>query len=261
MTAFAALHEGPQALLLPNAWDVASALLLQDAGFAAIGTTSLGITAAAGLADGAGEGRELTVQLARALAPRLRVPLTVDVEGGYSDDPAAVARLAEELRDIGVAGVNLEDGRADGTLRPVAAHAAVVEAVRAGVPDLFVNARTDVHWLRVGPVEGRLAATRRRLSAYRDAGASGVFAPGLTALPALAELADAVRLPLNVLWQPGVDPLDLAAVGVRRISTGSLLYRTALGSALAAADAARAGRAPAPTAVDYEQLQQRLRRP
>jgi 2-methylisocitrate lyase-like PEP mutase family enzyme len=91
-----------------------SALLLEDAGFAAIGTTSLGITAAAGLPDGVAAGRELTLALVTALVPRLRVPLTVDLEGGYSDDPRDVATLARRLLDLGVAGVNLEDGRPHG---------------------------------------------------------------------------------------------------------------------------------------------------
>ncbi|MDQ3734694.1 MAG: isocitrate lyase/phosphoenolpyruvate mutase family protein, partial [Actinomycetota bacterium] len=101
---FAALHDGPEPFLLPNAWDVASALLLADAGFPAIGTTSLGLTAAAGLPDGAGAGLNLTVALARALVERLPVPLTVDLEGGYAEAPGVVAALAAELADLGVAG-------------------------------------------------------------------------------------------------------------------------------------------------------------
>ena len=113
---FAALHTAPGPFLLPNAWDVASGLLLADAGFPAVGTTSLGATAAAGLPDGVGAGRDLTVALAAALAARLPVPLTVDLEGGYSADPGEVAALAAQLSELGVAGVNLEDGRPDGQL-------------------------------------------------------------------------------------------------------------------------------------------------
>jgi len=258
---FAALHHGARPFVLPNAWDVASALLLVDAGFPAIGTTSLGVTAAAGLPDGAGAGREPTVALARELVPRLPVPLTVDLEGGYADDPGAVAALATELADLGVAGVNLEDGRADGRLRPVAEHAAVIGAVASAAPTLFVNARTDTYWLRVGPEDRRLDETTRRLTAYRDAGASGVFVPGLSDLAHTTIVADAVGLPLNVLWRPGVDLSALADAGVARVSTGSALYRHALAAALTAAAAARSGGQPPTVPVDYDALQHHLRAP
>jgi 2-methylisocitrate lyase-like PEP mutase family enzyme len=97
---FAALHVGPQPFLLPNAWDVASALMLEDARFPAIGTTSLGITAATGLPDGAGAGLDATLVLVEALSRRLSVPLTVDLEGGYSNDPHEVATLAARLWDL-----------------------------------------------------------------------------------------------------------------------------------------------------------------
>lgn len=258
-SAFAALHRPGHPFVLPNAWDVASALLLADAGFPAIGTTSLGVTAAAGLPDGAGAGAALTVDLAGHLTARLAVPLTVDIEGGYSDDPAAVADLAARLADLGVAGVNLEDGRTDGRLRPIDQHAAIVGAVRAAAPGLFVNARTDTYWLQVGAAGDRLDETIRRLIAYRDAGASGVFVPGLTDLAGIAALARTVALPLNVLWHPDVDLAGLAAAGVARVSTGSALYRHALAAALAVAGAARDGQRPSHTPIEYAALQQRLR--
>jgi 2-methylisocitrate lyase-like PEP mutase family enzyme len=110
--AFHALHQGDRPLLLPNAWDYASAAALAEAGFAAIGTTSLGVAAANGLPDGKGVTRAETLALARRLR-RLPCPVTVDVEGGFSDDPAEVADLAEEVAAAGAVGVNLEDGHAD----------------------------------------------------------------------------------------------------------------------------------------------------
>ena len=258
-TAFAALHVPGAPFLLPNCWDVASALLLAGEG-PAVGTSSLGITAAAGLVDGAGEGRELTVALAAALVPRLDVPLSVDLEGGYSDDPAEVADLAVRLAELGVAGINLEDGRADGRLRATDEHAAVVRAVVAAAPALFVNARTDTHWRQVGDAGRRAAETARRLSAYRDAGASGVFAPGLVDLTEVERLAAAVPAPLNVLWHPSVTLAQLGSAGVARVSTGSALYRQALGAALSTAQAARHDRpATAPT-VGYDDVQRLLAR-
>lgn len=256
---FAALHAGPGPFLLPNAWDVASGVLLAEAGFAAIGTTSLGVTAAAGLPDGAGAGRDLTVALAAALVARLPVPLTVDLEGGYAEDPAEVAHLAAGLAELGIAGVNLEDGRPDGQLRSVAHHAAVIRAVAAAAPALFINARTDTYWLRIGAEQVRPAETIRRLSAYRDAGASGAFTPGLSNLAALERVATAVALPLNVLWQPGVTLAELGAAGVARVSTGSALYRHALGAALTVAASARTAGTPTTTPVDYAELQHHLR--
>ena len=258
--AFAALHAAPGAFLLPNAWDVASGVLLADSGFEAVGTTSLGVTAAAGLPDGAGAGRDRTIALAAELVARLPVPLTVDLEGGYAEDPVEIAHLAAGLAELGVAGVNLEDGRPDGRLRPVAHHAAVIEAVAAAAPTLFVNARTDTYWLRIGAEQERQAETIRRLSAYRDAGASGAFAPGLSDLAALERVAGAVALPLNVLWQPGVSLAELGAAGATRVSTGSALYRHALGAAVSAATAARTAGTPTTTPVDYAELQQHLRR-
>lgn len=237
--AFESLHHGQRPLLLPNAWDAASALLLQDAGFPAVATTSLGVTAAAGVPDGVGLGRGVVLELAKALTTRLHVPFSVDIEGGYSDDPAEVADYVAELSAAGIVGVNLEDGRAKGALRPVEQHVAIVRAVTAAAPHVFVNARTDSYWLKTGPAEGRLAETLRRVVAYREAGAHGVFVPGLTDLTDVAVVASTAQAPLNVLWRPDASLAELAGAGVARVSTGSALYRTALGAALRTARRAR----------------------
>jgi 2-methylisocitrate lyase-like PEP mutase family enzyme len=130
--AFAALHQPGSPFPLPNAWDVASALFLADAGFPAVGTTSLGVTTAAGEIDGDGTGRDLTMALARAILPRLAVLVTIDLENGYSD---AVADLTAELAELGAAGINLEDGRGRGELRATAAHAAIIRAVGTTAPN------------------------------------------------------------------------------------------------------------------------------
>ncbi len=258
---FAALHRPGSPFLLPNAWDVCSALLLADAGFPAVGTTSLGVTAAAGEVDGAGTGRAPTMSLARAILPRLSVPVTVDIEGGYSDDPGEVANLAAELAELGAAGVNLEDARAGGELRPAPDQAAIIKAVVAAAPGLFVNARTDIFWLQVGPPPGRLEAASARLLAYRDAGASGAFAPALADLSDIAALTGRIALPLNVLWQPGTTLAQLGDAGVARVSTGSALYRRALGAAVAAAVAAQQDRPPRGPDLRYDSLLYALQRP
>jgi len=252
--AFAALHRPGEPFVLPNAWDVASALLLAGAGFPAIGTTSLGVTAAAGLVDGQGTGRRVVVEVARQVVPRLTIPVTVDIEGGYSDDPGEVAALAAELASLGAAGINLEDGTAAGTLRPAAAQAAMLSAVVAAAPELFVNARTDTYWLHVGPQSGRRAETIRRLRAYQDAGATGVFVPGVTDLADVAEVTRQVPLPLNVLWRPGIALTALGSAGVARVSTGSGPYRRALAAGLATALAARDGTEPPAGDLPYGDL-------
>ncbi|MEW2503291.1 isocitrate lyase/phosphoenolpyruvate mutase family protein [Amycolatopsis sp. NPDC047767] len=237
MTSFAALHVPGKPLLLPNVWEFGFAAALAAAGHPAVGTTSLGVSAAAGLADGAPASRAATVALARALAP-LEVLVSVDIADGFSADPAEVADLVAELADAGAVGVNLEDGRADGTLAPVEVQSALIAAVRSAAPGVFLNARTDTHWLGAGPVS--LAAERAR--AYRDAGADGVFVPGLADPGEVAEVVAAVDVPLNVLFFPGrVTLAGLAELGVARVSLGSTPYRVALAAALATVDAAREG--------------------
>jgi 2-methylisocitrate lyase-like PEP mutase family enzyme len=246
-TPFAALHHADAPLLLPNAWDHASAALLAAQGFAAIGTTSLGVAAAAALPDGAAATRDLTVRLARQLggAPYL---LSVDAEDGYGQEPCEVAELARELAAAGVVGINLEDG-----LGPADLHAAKIAAVKAAVPDLFVNARTDTHWLGDAADERE---TVRRLDAYQQAGADGVFVPGLTDPARITALLKTLDVPLNILYSPaGPSVADLADVGVRRISLGSYLYRRALGAALDAMADIRSGRSPRGTAPTYDEVQ------
>lgn len=248
-TPFARLHEESAPLLLPNAWDHASAALLVRHGFRAVGTTSLGVAAAAGLPDGAGAAAAQTLALARRLG-RDGFLFSVDVEGGFSDDPREVAELAAELHAAGAAGINLEDGRPDGTLAPAELHAAKVAAVKSAVPALFVNARTDTHWL-AREEDG----TAARLALYEQAGADGVFVPGLVSPAAIAALTAALTVPLNVLHTPdGPGVAELAALGVRRISLGSLLYRDALAAALATATAVRDGGPARPVPLSYAEV-------
>ncbi|MFJ7336947.1 isocitrate lyase/phosphoenolpyruvate mutase family protein [Streptomyces sp. NPDC101116] len=239
-TAFAALHRAGEPLLLPNAWDHASARALAGQGFRAIGTTSLGVAAAAGLPDGAAATREETLRLAVTLGsgPFL---LSVDAEGGFSDDPGEVAEFARELYAAGAVGINLEDGPG-----PAARHAAKIAAVKQAAPGLFVNARTDTHWL--GDGDGTLA----RLDAYQQAGADGVFVPGLTDPRGIETLVRHLEVPLNVLYAPGGPTLArLADAGVRRVSLGSLLYRRALGAALEAVADIRADLPPKGATPSY----------
>ncbi|AJT66462.3 hypothetical protein T261_4823 [Streptomyces lydicus] len=248
--AFRALHHADEPLLLPNAWDVASAAALADAGYAAIGTTSLGVAAAQGYPDGRGLAgvRDATLALARRLGGRLSCPYTVDIEGGYGGEgeraAERVADLAAELASAGAAGINLEDGLPGGEgLQPPDRQAELIAAVKERAPDLYLNARIDTHWLTDTPPP--LSATLARAEAYLAAGADGIFVPGVAADEEVSALVAAVPAPLNILFTPGRHTVSrLADLGVCRISTGSLLFRTALGAALAAADSVRTGRPP-----------------
>ncbi|MFC7999472.1 isocitrate lyase/phosphoenolpyruvate mutase family protein [Streptomyces rochei] len=244
--AFAGLHRPGEPLLLPCAWDHASAFALAGRGFRAVGTTSLGVAAAAGLPDGASATRDGTLRLARTLGPGPFL-LTVDAEDGFSDDPEEVGEFARELAAAGAVGVNLEDA-----LGPADRHAAKIAAVRAAAPGLFVNARTDTYWCG----DGSFARTVRRLDAYREAGAHGVFVPGLADPGAIGELAAHLGgLPLNVLLTPaGPTVPHLADLGVSRVSLGSFLYRRALGAALEAVEDVRAGRTPGGAAPAYAEV-------
>ena len=234
---FADLHTPGDPLILPNAWDHASGAALAAAGFKAIGTTSLGVAAAIGVPDGANATKEATLDLAASLV-HLPVPISVDAEHGFSEDPLQVADYAQRLEALGVVGVNLEDRNGDATH-----HANVIAAVKQAT-SLFVNARTDTFWLGDG------TGTEERCRTYIDAGADGIFVPGARDdLEALANLG----APLNVLFLPGMTVERLATQGVARISTGSLLYRRAIGAAVEAAKAIRAGKQP-PPAPSYEEV-------
>ncbi|WP_433614834.1 isocitrate lyase/PEP mutase family protein [Dactylosporangium sp. CA-139114] len=220
---FRELHVPGRPLVLPNVWDVAGARMLAAAGFAAVGTTSLGVAASIGLADGEDASVDETLRLVGRLAS-LPLYVTADIERG---SVAAAVAAAE----AGAAGVNIEDAYGDAD-----EHAALVRAVKAAAPALFVNARTDTHWLRGGDVDEAI----RRVRLYRDAGADGVFVPGVTDPRDIERLAAAVDAPLNVLVMPsGPSVRELAALGVARVSTGSLLFRAALAAVAETASAVR----------------------
>lgn len=251
LSGFRELHHRQLPLVLPNAWDVPSALAFVDAGFEAVGTTSFGVASGLGRPDGGRSTRDANLALARALAP-LPTLVSVDIEDGYSEDPDEVAAYVSAL--TAVAGVNIEDSTAETLIDP-AAHAAKVAAVKRRCPEVFVNARVDTYWL--GGRDATVAATLERAARYVEAGADGVFVPGATDPALLRELAAAIPVPLNVLAIPALSPAELGELGVRRVSTGSLPYRAALHAAVAVAEAVR-GTGPVPAATPYPDLQARL---
>jgi len=233
--AFRAMHHGPKILLLPNVWDVASARMLEEAGFGAMATTSAGIAFTLGYPDGQKISREEMLARVGRIARAVKVPVTADVEAGYGDRPEDAAETARGVIEAGAVGMNLEDG-ADrpGQLVELSLQLEKIRAVRETALKsrvlLVLNARTDVYLEQVGAPENRYGETIRRLLAYRDAGADCVFAPGVRDVETISRLVRDVQCPLNILAGPGFPPVpELEKLGVARVSLGSAPMRATLG--------------------------------
>ena len=235
--AFKALHAGPEILVLPNAWDAASAATMEDAGAKAVATSSAAVAWAHGYADGDFFPVPLVITAIAEIARVLKVPLTADIEGGYTDDLAQLAETIKAVVGAGAVGINLEDGRRDADL-----HARKIEATRkaadqAGV-DLFINARTDVYLKGLAEGEAARAEVLARAKTYADAGADGIFIPGPTDGDLLAVFAKEIALPVNAMARGGLpNAAALQAAGIRRLSSGGGLFAAAYGT-LARATAA-----------------------
>jgi 2-methylisocitrate lyase-like PEP mutase family enzyme len=219
--AFHALHKGPGVLILPNGWDAMSCRLLEEAGARAVATSSAAVAWALGYPDGDTVPVPLLIQTLTNIARVLTVPLTADIEGGYSDDPAEVAETVSRVIGAGAVGINLEDGARDPDLHARKIEAARAAATRAGV-DLFINARTDVYLRGLAEGEAAVAEVLRRAGLYEAAGASGLFAPVVKVAAEIAAIAKGAALPLNVMSMPGVPvAADLAGLGARRLSSAT----------------------------------------
>jgi 2-methylisocitrate lyase-like PEP mutase family enzyme len=225
---FRRMHEAPPTLLLPNAWDAMSARVFEAAGFNAVATTSGGVAWALGYPDGEKAPWREVVSATERIARTVRVPVTADIEGGYSD---SVDRLADNVEDIiraGAVGINLEDGRSDHD-HPLRSSDEAIDRIRAardrantlGVP-LVINARVDVYQKHVGEETTRFDETVRRARAYLAAGADCVFPIGLSDLNVIANLVTALKAPINVVGRNGMPPIaTLENIGVARVSTAS----------------------------------------
>ena len=211
-------------LVLPNAWDAASARLVERAGAAAVATTSGAVAWSLGVPDGNRLPLELLAGAVERIAAAVAVPVTADVEAGEPD----VAATVRAVLAAGAVGINIEDGGGAAEV-----HRDRVAAAReAGGRDLFVNARIDLYLFGIGGPEGRLAETIARAAVYADAGADGIFVPGVIDLDLLRTLVAEIPLPVNVLAGPHVPAVDeLAAVGVRRVSVGTGLAQAAYAAA------------------------------
>jgi 2-methylisocitrate lyase-like PEP mutase family enzyme len=241
--AFRSMHQAPPILILPNAWDAVTARLFVRAGARAYATTSAGIAATLGYADGQIVPRELMLEAIARIARVVDVPVTADIESGYAASPKDLGESIRAVINAGAIGFNLEDATGDSS-QPLFTMEQQIERIRAAreaagntnVP-LVINARTDVYLERVGESASRFAETIRRLNAYREAGADCLFVPGITDMPTLTQLVRSVSAPLNVLAGPRMPPVtDLQRIGIARLSVGSAIMRATLALARDAAD-------------------------
>ena len=233
---FRALHARDGLFVMPNPWDAGSARLLAARGFEALATTSAGFAWSLGKLDQRVSRGELVAHVA-ALSAATDLPLNVDSERCYPDDAGGVAETVALLADAGAAGCSIEDydpasGGMDEVETAAGRVAEAVAACRALAEPMVLTARAENHIRGVDDLDDTIV----RLLAYREAGADVLYAPGLVDLGWIAAVVEAVRIPVNVLALPGGPSIrELEQVGVRRVSTGSLLASAAYGALLAGA--------------------------
>ncbi len=237
--AFHDLHAGERVLVLVNAWDAASARLFEQAGAPAIATTSAGVAWSLGYPDGEQISRDELVDACRRICRVVTAPVSVDIERGFGPTAGEVGATVRALLAVGVVGINIEDGAIPGTttLASPAISSERISVIRQVANDagvrLFINARIDTYFVPSDDPVTRYRETVKRAHLYVDAGADGVFVPGLENLEEMARIAQAVRRPLNVYagyaGLPSVDALRQA--GVRRVSLGCGPCQAVLGLA------------------------------
>ncbi len=215
--AFRELHQRDGLFLLPNAWDAASARLVERAGFPAVATSSAAVCAVLGYSDEEGVWDELLV-IMRSIGRSVSVPVTFDIVEAYASSREELLRHMDDVLAAGGSGINFEEGAGSPD-----AHAERVAAVRAHVGDaLVINARVDVFLRKLGDTDEAI----RRGRLYRSAGADSIFPIGVSDEPTIARLVQGIDAPINILASPAAPPLArLRELGVRRVSLGSGVFR------------------------------------
>jgi 2-methylisocitrate lyase-like PEP mutase family enzyme len=233
--AFRRMHLQKPILVLPNAWDGASARIFEEAGFSAIATTSAGVAHTAGYADGQIIPLDDMITIVKWIVHSVEVPVTADMESGFGHEAGEVGETVRRIIETGAVGMNLEDTIHGGERQlyelPVAVariRAAREAANAAGIP-LVINARTDVFLLSIGEKSSRFDHALKRLNAYREAGADCLYPIGFFDTETIGRLAKAVNGPINIAGLPGAPPVsELERLGVARVSTASCPARVAM---------------------------------
>jgi 2-methylisocitrate lyase-like PEP mutase family enzyme len=229
MTPFRELHAPGEFLILPNAWDAGSARVIENAGAKAIATSSAALAWAQGYPDGDALPPRILVRVIESITRVIGVALSVDCEGGYSNDPIIAGNNIFDFASAGAVGINIEDGTQPPDLLCAKIEAAKRAGERAGI-DLFVNARTDVLLKQLTSRERAVDEILSRAERYRNAGADGIFVPRLGDPNEIQTIARAIDpLPLNVMATPRLPPAsELRRFGVRRLSAGAGVARAAI---------------------------------
>jgi 2-methylisocitrate lyase-like PEP mutase family enzyme len=228
------LHHGPPILVLPNAWDAASARLFQAEGFPAVATTSAGVAAALGYPDGGMVPPREMIEAVARIVRAITVPLTADIEHAYGATPDAVADSVLRVIAAGAVGINIEDcvpGAPD--LEPLRLQAdkiaTISKAAKTSGVRIVINARTDVFLREIGAPETRLGVAIERGKAFLAAGADSVFVPGVRDAETIGALVSGIAGPVNILAVKGTPRIsELESLGVARVSVGSGPFRAAL---------------------------------
>lgn len=223
---FHGLHKKGDPLVLFNAWDVATAKAIAKTS-PAIATSSGAVSSALGYADGENTPLDMVAGLVSRMTAAVSAPVSIDLEAGYGDTPDAAANSATRILKAGAIGINIEDGLSGGKRQLVSPeqHAAKIRAVRDAAQEfgihLFINARTDPFLLKFGSPDECLNEAARRAKVYADAGADGIFVPGLTDVVLIERFVQLTPLPVNIMVTQSVPEIpDLAHIGVRRVSLG-----------------------------------------
>lgn len=229
---FRRLHHGPEILVLPNAWDCASARIFEDAAFPAIATTSAGVAFSLGYPDGEFIPQDQMLAVVKRIASCVKVPVTADLESGYRD----IAKTTAALIDSGAVGLNLEDMEhaESKVLTETGRQIEKISAVRRVADGMgvkvVINARTDVYLAQIGDPANRFDRACERLRAYIDAGADCVFLPGLTDEHTIRRVVEALKFPVNILASANAPSIArLENLGVARVSVGSGVMRATMG--------------------------------
>ena len=234
---FKALHQKQDLFILPNAWDAASARVFEKAGFSAIGTTSAGIAASLGYPDGQQIPVREMMDAIKRIVSAVNLPVTADIEAGYSQEIEKVLEVVREAMAMGVVGLNIEDstGIKESPILDIPSQVAKIRAIRNMVSSakktLVINARIDLFYLGLYDTERATQETIERAHAYLQAGADCIFIFGVTDKAVLSRFVKAIPGPVNLLAGPGMPSVsELRLMGVRRLSLGSGAMRATFGT-------------------------------